>query len=68
MCNNDEVMNEIDTRQSAVYQELRNADPEKAVRDDNINPAILINLADQFAVLLSIIFTTSMKTGNISKD
>ena len=68
MCNSDEVMDEIDTSQSAVYQKLRNLDPEKAVGDDNINPAILRNVADQFAVPLSIIFTTSMKSGKIPKD
>ena len=69
MCNNDEEMDEIDTSESAVYyQKLRNLDPEKAVGDDNINPAILRNVADQFAVPLSIIFTTSMRTGKILKD
>ena len=68
MCNSDEVMDEIDTRQSAVYQKLRNLDPEKAVGDDNINPAIFRNVADQFAVPLSIIFTTGMKSGKIPKD
>ena len=60
---------EIDTSESAVYQKLRNLDPEKAVGDDNINPAILRNVADQFAVPLSIIFTTSMmRTGKIPKN
>ena len=68
MCNSDEVMDEIDTSQSAVYQKLRNLDPEKEVGDDNINPAILRNVADQFAVPLSIIFTTSMKSGKIPQD
>ena len=68
MCNSDEEMDEIDTSESAVYQKLRNLDPEKAVGDDNINPAILRNVADQFAVPLSIIFTTSMRTGKIPKD
>ena len=59
MCNSDEVMDQIDTSQSAVYQKIRNLDPEKAVGDDNINPAILRNVADQFAVPRSIIFTTT---------
>ena len=68
MCNSDEVRDEIDTSQSAVYQKLRNLDSEKAVGDDNINPVILRNVADQFAVPLSIIFTTSMKTGKIPND
>ena len=68
MCNSDEVMDEIDTSQSAVYQKLRHLDPEKAVGDDNINPAILRNVADQFAVPLSIIFPTRVKSGKIPKD
>ena len=68
MCNSDEVMDGIDTSQSAVYQKLRNLDPEKAVGDDNINPAILRNVADQFAVPLSIIFTISVKTGKIPRS
>ena len=70
MCNSDEDMDKIDTSESAVYQKLRNLDPEKAVGNYNINPAILRNVADQFAVglPLSIIFTTSMRTGKIPKD
>ena len=50
MCISDEEMDEIDTSELAVYQKLRNLDPEKAVGDDNINPAILRNVADQFNV------------------
>ena len=45
-----------------------NVYPEKAVVDDNMNPAILRNVADLCAVHLSINFTTSMKTGKIPKD
>ncbi len=48
--------------------ETWNLDPEKVVGDENINPAILRNVADQFAVPLSIIFTTRMKAGKIPKD
>ena len=66
--NSDEVMEANDNSQSAVYQKIRNQDPEKGVGDYNINPAILRNVADQFAVPLSIIFTSSQKTGKIPQD
>ena len=37
MCNDDAVLEEIDTSQLAVYMKLRNLNPEKAVGDDNVN-------------------------------
>ena len=68
LCSEENILKDVDVSYEAVLKKLEETDPEKAPGDDSIHPVILRQLAQQLAKPLSMMFTRSMKSGQVPQD
>ena len=68
LCSDENILKDVDVSYEAVLKKLEETDPEKAPGDDSIHPVILRKLAQQLAKPLSMMFTRSLKSGQVPQD
>ena len=68
LCSDENILKDVDVSYEAVLKKLEETDPEKAPGDDSIHPVILRKLAQQLAKPLSMMFTRSMKSGQVPQN
>ena len=68
LCSDENILKDVDVSYEAVLKKLEETDPEKAPGYDSIHPVILRKLAQQLAKPLSMMFTRSMKSGQVPQD
>ena len=68
LCRDENILKDVDVSYEAVLKKLEETDPEKAPGDDSIHPVILRKLAQQLAKPLSMMFTRSLKSGQVPQD
>ena len=68
LCRDENILKGVDVSYEAVLKKLEEMVPEKAPGDDSIHPVILRKLAQQLAKPLSMMFTRSLKSGQVPQD
>ena len=68
LCRDGNILKGVDVSYEAVLKKLEDMVPEKAPGDDSIHPVILRKLAQQLAKPLSMMFTRSLKSGQVPQD
>ena len=61
-------MRDIEIDQKGIEKLLKNLDPTKACGPDGLSPRVLKELASEIAPILTIIFTSSLRTGIVPQD